>query len=71
MKATIYRKDYMDDGPVESLYRVFEGEKENLDAEVARLNAQKVRRPKRPDLRDSSGELFHPPTEFRFEPEAQ
>jgi hypothetical protein len=60
----ILRTDYTDAGPVESLHRVFTGPKELLDAEVASLNAAKLRKPKHPDLRDSSGELFHPPTEF-------
>jgi hypothetical protein len=68
MKAHIYRTDFTDDGPVESLHREYDGCPEGLEREIAQLNAAKLRKPKRPDLRDSSGELFHPPTLFTAVP---
>lgn len=68
MKAHIYRTDFTDDGPVESLHRVFTGPKENLDAEVAHLNAMRIQKPMRPDLRYKTGELLHSPTKFEAVP---
>jgi hypothetical protein len=64
----IFRTDFGDDGPVKTLYRIFNGPEENLRAAVASLNAMNIRNPKRPDLRDSSGELFHPPSKFEAIP---
>ena len=64
MKSSIMRMDYTDAGPVESLHRVFEGQQENLDAEVAHLNALRICTPQRPDLRYKTGKLLHEPTTF-------
>jgi hypothetical protein len=68
MKAHIYRTDFTDDGPVESLHREFDGPQESLDAEVAHLNALKICKPQHPDLRYKTGEIFHPPTTFAAVP---
>ena len=64
MKWTILRTDYTDDGPVESIHRTFEGPKEILDLEVAQLNALKLSKPQRPDLRYKTGKMLHEPTTF-------
>jgi hypothetical protein len=64
MKSYIMRTDYTDNGPVESLHREFDGPQESLDREVATLNAMKICKPMRPDLRYKTGQLLHPPTTF-------
>lgn len=68
IRATIFRKDYTDDGPVETIHREFAGTQDELERELEMLNEAKFRKPRHPLARIASGELFHPPSEFRSEP---